>query len=208
MPKWPPYRVPCFPIQEEFVRPLPRALPLSISSLVKIKATVYWNYGTKNSFDWSYFKRERNSSFSRREVCILLRGGHIKGLYCLRGLFIKLNNFFPITYAFGCRTSLYIPPLSSFPTHVLQSAVAFAGLFRSSADLFAFFSHFFCFLFARIVYFFSRVLYLYWKCNFPMNPYVRLSVGWLVGRSFFRSVCHSFLKGREVKLPCSYCVYR
>ena len=157
MLQWPPYRVPCSPIQEEFVRPLPRALPLSISSLVKIRATVYWNYGTKNSFDWSYFKRERNSSFSRREVCILLRGGHIKGLYCLRGLFIKLNNFFPITYAFGCRTSLFIPPLSSFPTHVLQSAVAFAGLFRSSADLFAFFLLLIC---AYRLLFFSCIVSL------------------------------------------------
>ena len=44
----------------------------------------------------------------------------------------------------------------------------------------------------------------YWKCNFPMTPHVRLLVGWLVGRSVGRSVCHNFLKGREVTLPCSY----
>ena len=33
---------------------------------------------------------------------------------------------------------------------------------------------------------------------------VRLSVGWLVGRSVCSSVYHNFLKGREVTLPCYY----
>ena len=32
----------------------------------------------------------------------------------------------------------------------------------------------------------------YWNCNFPLT----LSIGW--------SVCHKFLKGQEVTLPCSY----
>ena len=39
-----------------------------------------------------------------------------------------------------------------------------------------------------------------------INPYVRLLVGWLVGRM----VCHNVPKGREPTLPCSYrstCVY-
>ena len=68
----------------------------------------------------------------------------------------------------------------------------------------------------------------YWKCNFTMKPHICLlvgwSVGWLVGWftvwlvrwsagwlagwlvswSGGRSVCHNFLKGREVTLPCSY----
>ena len=35
-----------------------------------------------------------------------------------------------------------------------------------------------------------------WKCNIPMNPHGHL------GRSV--SVCHNFLKEREVTLPCSY----
>ena len=34
----------------------------------------------------------------------------------------------------------------------------------------------------------------WWKRNFPMNPHARLLVGCLFGRS----VCHNFLKGREV----------
>ena len=40
--------------------------------------------------------------------------------------------------------------------------------------------------------------WLCWKCNIPLTPPVRLSVGRLVGRS----VCDNFLKGREVTLPC------
>ena len=46
------------------------------------------------------------------------------------------------------------------------------------------------------------------KCNFPMIPSVRLSVcwllGWLIGPLVGMSVCHNFLTGREVTLPCSY----
>ena len=34
----------------------------------------------------------------------------------------------------------------------------------------------------------------YWKCNFPTNQSVRLSVDWLVGWS----VCHNFLKRRKL----------
>ena len=44
--------------------------------------------------------------------------------------------------------------------------------------------------------------------NFSMTPHARLSVGWLVGWSVGlwvgRPVCHNFLTGREVTLPCSY----
>ena len=40
----------------------------------------------------------------------------------------------------------------------------------------------------------------YWKCNFPMVLSARPFVGWSVGRS----VCHDFLKGREVTLPGFY----
>ena len=43
----------------------------------------------------------------------------------------------------------------------------------------------------------------YWKRNFPMTQSVP-SDGWLVGRSVRLSVCHRFLKGREVSLPCTY----
>ena len=39
-----------------------------------------------------------------------------------------------------------------------------------------------------------------WKCKFPLCP----SVGWSVEHSVGSSVCHSFLKGRKVTLPCSY----
>ena len=46
------------------------------------------------------------------------------------------------------------------------------------------------------------------KCNFPMTPPVRplvgQSVGWAVSKFVDRSVCHNFLKGREVTLPCYY----
>ena len=35
---------------------------------------------------------------------------------------------------------------------------------------------------------------VYWKCRFPLTWSVRLLAGW--------SVCHNFLKGREVSLPC------
>ena len=38
-----------------------------------------------------------------------------------------------------------------------------------------------------------------WKCNFPMTRSVHRSVG-----SVGCSVCHKFLKGRKVTLPCSY----
>ena len=44
------------------------------------------------------------------------------------------------------------------------------------------------------------------KRNFPLGPSVsdgRMVGGW-VGRSFGRLVCHNFLKGKEVTLPCSY----
>ena len=44
-----------------------------------------------------------------------------------------------------------------------------------------------------------EILSYNWKCNFPMTPHVRPFVGWLV----CMSVCHNFLKGREVTLPCS-----
>ena len=37
-----------------------------------------------------------------------------------------------------------------------------------------------------------------------MNPHVRLLVGWWVYGMVRRMVCHNFLKGQEVTLPCSY----
>ena len=47
------------------------------------------------------------------------------------------------------------------------------------------------------------VLYhCYWKWN---NSHVRLLVGRSVGWLDDCLVCHSFLKEREVRLPCSYC---
>ena len=42
----------------------------------------------------------------------------------------------------------------------------------------------------------------HWKCNVRMNPHVRLFICWAVGPC--RSVCHNFLKGWEVPLPCFY----
>ena len=51
---------------------------------------------------------------------------------------------------------------------------------------------------------FTIFLLNYWKCNFPINPHVRLSVSWLIGGSRMscrlvgRMVCQSFLK---VTLP-------
>ena len=48
------------------------------------------------------------------------------------------------------------------------------------------------------IYMFEMYDYYYqWKCNFPMTPHPFVS--WSVGRS----VCHNFLKGQEVTLPCS-----
>ena len=44
--------------------------------------------------------------------------------------------------------------------------------------------------------FFSRFLTKRLLCSFPMTRSVRRSIG--------QSVCHNFLKGREVTLPCSY----
>ena len=41
-----------------------------------------------------------------------------------------------------------------------------------------------------------EILPSFQKCNFLMNHPVRRSVG--------RSVCHNFLKGRRVTLPCFY----
>ena len=47
-----------------------------------------------------------------------------------------------------------------------------------------------------------------WMWNFSMTLSVLRPVGWLVGRLmvglFGRSVCHNFLSGLEVSLPCSY----
>ena len=45
-----------------------------------------------------------------------------------------------------------------------------------------------------IVY--RKSLHTPWKCNFPMIPHVRRSVGW--------PVSHDFLKGRENEVLCSY----
>ena len=41
----------------------------------------------------------------------------------------------------------------------------------------------------------------YWKYNIPVSPSVCRSVGWSVGQTVVRSVCHNFLKGQEVALP-------
>ena len=61
-----------------------------------------------------------------------------------------------------------------------------------------------CYYYSTFMYWnHAPLLYHYCKCNFPLNPHVHLSVGWLVCLSVGWSVIIS-LKYREVTLPCSY----
>ena len=43
---------------------------------------------------------------------------------------------------------------------------------------------------------FNNTLLPFWKCNFPMNPHVRLSASWSDGRL----VCHDFLQRHAIFL--------
>ena len=49
-----------------------------------------------------------------------------------------------------------------------------------------------------------RKLPIVYKRNFPMSPPVRSMVGRLVDWSDGWSVCHNFVEGQEVSLPCFY----
>ena len=47
----------------------------------------------------------------------------------------------------------------------------------------------------------------YWNCSFYISPHDGLSLGWLVGLSIGRWICHVFHKGGEIQfLVCSWAI--
>ena len=56
-------------------------------------------------------------------------------------------------------------------------------------------------VFSKVKHFFFGNLYIYFRCNFSMNPHVRLLVVLFVGSAVSRSVFHSFLKRKVILSP-------